>query len=186
LQDQHYAYAYCEFPLGPYGDVEHFRPKASYRQSLGDKHHIPGYYWLAYDWQNLLFACNVCNRTLKSDLFPLADSSQRNIAGRDISQEQPLLLNPAVDDPAEHITYREAVAIPVVHNGIPDSRGRATIELFQFNERPLLLQARRSVWKSYSEVKRRWKLAQALLQSSLPDDAKGTARQLLQECHEVL
>jgi uncharacterized protein (TIGR02646 family) len=187
LQDQHYTCAYCECPTeGPYGDVEHFRPKASYRQSLGDKHYTPGYYWLAYDWQNLLFACPICNRSFKNDLFPLIDPSQRNIAGRDISQEQPLLLNPAVDDPAEHITYREEIAIPVEHNGTPDPRGRYTIDLFQFNKRPLLLQMRRKVWESYVEAKRRWKLAQTLLQSALPDDVKETARQLLLESEKAL
>ena len=32
-----------------YGDVEHFRPKAGYKQNKNDSLCRPGYYWLAYD-----------------------------------------------------------------------------------------------------------------------------------------
>ena len=44
--------AYCESRITAIysGDIEHFRPKGSY-------------YWLAADWQNLLFACPFCNQT---------------------------------------------------------------------------------------------------------------------------
>ena len=44
--------AYCESRITAIysGDIEHFRPKGSY-------------YWLAADWENLLFACPFCNRT---------------------------------------------------------------------------------------------------------------------------
>jgi uncharacterized protein (TIGR02646 family) len=187
LQDQGPVCAYCEWPIeGPFSDVEHFRPKTSYRQTTDDVHHRPGYYWLAYDWQNLLFACNVCNRTLKRDLFPLADPSQRNIAGQDISKEQPLLLNPVVDDPAEHIFYREAVAVPVLHDGIPDVRGSFTIDFFQLNTRRPLLDARRKVWEVYSAAKHQWTLAQAAVPVEVPDDVRESLCQLLEESREVL
>ncbi len=44
---------YCESPITTIysGDIEHFRPKGG------------GYYWLAADWENLLFACPFCNQT---------------------------------------------------------------------------------------------------------------------------
>jgi uncharacterized protein (TIGR02646 family) len=44
--------AYCESRITTIynGDIEHFRPKGSY-------------YWLAADWENLLFACPFCNQT---------------------------------------------------------------------------------------------------------------------------
>lgn len=55
--------AYCESRITTIysGDIEHFRPKGGY----GSTNPItkPGYYWLAADWHNLLFACPFCNQT---------------------------------------------------------------------------------------------------------------------------
>lgn len=52
--------AYCEAPTSvvAHGDVEHFRPKALY-------------WWLAYDFDNYLFSCQICNQIYKSDDFPV-------------------------------------------------------------------------------------------------------------------
>jgi len=54
--------AYCESRITSIynGDIEHFRPKGGY----GNVNPItkPGYYWLASDWDNLLFACPFCNQ----------------------------------------------------------------------------------------------------------------------------
>src|SRR5947207_120084 len=55
--------AFCESlitHISP-GDVEHFRPKAGYRQHESDELRRPGYYWLAYTWANLFLACSICN-----------------------------------------------------------------------------------------------------------------------------
>jgi hypothetical protein len=48
---QHGKCALCESKVThiAYGDVEHFRPKAAYRQSPDDPLVRPGYYWLAYE-----------------------------------------------------------------------------------------------------------------------------------------
>lgn len=53
--------AYCEANTSvvAHGDVEHFRPKSEY-------------WWLAYTYDNYLFACQICNQTYKSDNFPIA------------------------------------------------------------------------------------------------------------------
>ncbi|MGX5843690.1 hypothetical protein ACWGTI_23505 [Mesorhizobium sp. ArgA1] len=52
--------AYCEAATSTvaHGDVEHFRPKGIY-------------WWLAYDFDNYLFACQICNQIYKSDSFPV-------------------------------------------------------------------------------------------------------------------
>lgn len=52
--------AYCESPtdIVAHGDVEHFRPKTKY-------------WWLAYCFDNHLFACQICNQSYKSDNFPI-------------------------------------------------------------------------------------------------------------------
>lgn len=52
--------AYCESPTDvvAHGDVEHFRPKSIY-------------WWLAYCFDNHLYACQICNQSYKGDNFPL-------------------------------------------------------------------------------------------------------------------
>jgi hypothetical protein len=82
--------AYCERSIsGYYGDAEHFRPKSAvrYKDSAGElvkpsceiPHPAgndvlplvhPGYFWLAYDWHNLVPACVFCNSGLgKNERF---------------------------------------------------------------------------------------------------------------------
>ncbi len=55
--------AYCESKITSIytGDIEHFRPKGGYIEN--DSTIKPGYFWLASDWENLLFACPFCNQT---------------------------------------------------------------------------------------------------------------------------
>lgn len=52
--------AYCESPTDTvaHGDVEHFRPKSIY-------------WWLAYCYDNYVFACQICNQVFKVDAFPV-------------------------------------------------------------------------------------------------------------------
>lgn len=52
--------AYCESntEVVAHGDVEHYRPKSIY-------------WWLAYTYDNYLYACQICNQTYKSDNFPI-------------------------------------------------------------------------------------------------------------------
>jgi hypothetical protein len=53
--------AYCEADTDAvaHGDVEHYRPKSVY-------------WWLAYTYDNYLFACQICNQVYKSDNFPVS------------------------------------------------------------------------------------------------------------------
>ena len=87
--------AYCEQEI--YGDqhvdMEHFRPHSSVSDLNWIRVRVvmdgveiahPGYYWLAYDWKNLLPACVLCNqqstdrssgrRIGKMDRFPVRGS----------------------------------------------------------------------------------------------------------------
>jgi len=58
--EAHGKCAYCEAPtdMVAHGDVEHFRPKSKY-------------WWLAYCYDNYLYACQVCNETFKLDHFDI-------------------------------------------------------------------------------------------------------------------
>lgn len=156
--DQHQKCAYCERHLnGDYGHVEHYRPKTEYKPTLDweEKNGIhPAYYWLAYDWNNLLCSCSECNTSYKQVYFPLADEKQRDIAHRNISKEEPLIINPAAEDPGAYIAFRKHVAVARIKDGKESRKGRTTIELFKLNDRPLLLQKRMVAWKAYSDTKR--------------------------------
>ena len=84
--DQFGKCAYCERSLnGDFGAVEHFRPKGGYQ--IEDEKYLrkPGYYWLAYDWNNLLYSCSECNTCYKRNFFPLANENQRDIEHENIT-----------------------------------------------------------------------------------------------------
>ena len=99
----------------------------------------PGYYWLAYDWDNLLWACPVCNQRGKKSAFPLANPADRARSHHDdIALEQPLLLHPAQTDPAGLVGFRAEVAYPI--DG--DARASATIQGIGLNRADLLEQRR--------------------------------------------
>lgn len=138
---QHDKCAFCESKIthvSP-GDVEHYRPKKGYKQKPKDRIGRPGYYWLAYDWENLLLACESCNRSGKGNLFPLEDAASRAIDhNHDLTAEKPLLLHPAIDEPADHLEFVGADIAP--KDG--SKRGRATIKALAL-DRPELFERRR-------------------------------------------
>jgi uncharacterized protein (TIGR02646 family) len=129
---QHGKCAFCESSFGhvAYGDVEHFRPKAGYKQRPEDGLGRPGYYWLAYEWGNLFYSCQLCNQRFKQNLFPLANPHRRAKSHRDdIALENPLLLDPAMYDPAQFLSFQSEVVYPLENNPI----GQTTIEILGLN-----------------------------------------------------
>lgn len=127
--------AYCEanFAGNASGDVEHFRPKAFSQQGKAAAKLYPGYYWLAYEWSNLLYACELCNRPVKRNLFPLRDPATR--ARRpidDLAAEEPLLIDPAgPDDPRDHIRFRNNKPYGITE------RGRETVKTMDLDRSQL-------------------------------------------------
>jgi uncharacterized protein (TIGR02646 family) len=109
---QHYKCCYCEHKCQQdYHDVEHYRPKT--RADRGAAFPTHGYWWLAWTWANLLFACPGCNRSGKNDQFPLDGSSTALMAEQHPpGAEHPLLINPSAENPIPHIQYR-----PFLKNG---------------------------------------------------------------------
>lgn len=108
IESQFDKCCFCEAKVShvAYGDVEHFRPKAAYRQEKGDTLKRPGYFWLAYDWDNLLFSCQLCNQRYKENLFPLYDTRTRiTKPTQDWKTEQSIFIHPVFEDPEIHITF---------------------------------------------------------------------------------
>ena len=140
---QHDKCCYCERRVAPSeGQVDHFRPKGAFRQSKNDRNkEHPGYYWLAYQWDNLVLACRTCNLK-KSDYFPLQHPEQRARSHLDsVDTESPLLLNPyAETELREHLTFNGSGC----EHGT--ERGRVTVEVLRLNE-PYLQEERQHVLK---------------------------------------
>ncbi len=136
---QHGKCCFCEarFAANHAGDVEHYRPKGAVKQA--DRTILPGYYWLAYDWRNLFYACADCNQYRKRDQFPLADEAARALSHHQaLTAETPLLVDPGgTDDPRDHISFKGDVPI------WKTSVGRVTIKTLKLDREELNL-ARRS------------------------------------------
>lgn len=123
--------AYCEGEVAAVSPqhVEHYRPASRY----------PG---LAYNWDNLLFACPHCNSTHKRDYFPIAPTGRtpaehrRQPCSRTGIGELPLVLNPCLDTPEDHLTFRNGRVVFLT------ARGRSTRRICGLN-RDGLITARR-------------------------------------------
>jgi len=117
---------FCESKIDhiSYGDVEHYRPKAGWIQDT-EKLNRPGYYWLAYDWDNLLLSCQICNQRHKKNFFPLLDKDERALSHADgIEKEAAVFIKPDKDEPEALIEFKEEIPFPVEDN----PRGKQTIE----------------------------------------------------------
>lgn len=149
--------AYCEgrYDSTDHGDAEHYRPKGNVTvidEESGKKTKVPehpGYYWLAYDWRNLVPACSKCNGS-KSDQFPAkkhvhdpdADLEKLNKA------EEPLLINPYFEDPNEHLEFD---CHGMVHAKTP--KGEATIQILDLNRERLIDERKTYIELSHGDFK---------------------------------
>ncbi|NOQ35018.1 MAG: hypothetical protein GQ569_03890 [Methylococcaceae bacterium] len=116
------------------GDVEHFRPKGGYKQDKQDNLYNLGYYWLAYEWNNLLLSCEPCNSSYKGNLFPLQYPEKRAKNHKDkITEETPLLINPALQNPENYISFSKDVPYAIDDN----IYGKTTIEVLNLKRHDL-------------------------------------------------
>lgn len=148
--------AYCErfYKL----DVEHYRPKGEVRGEDNELISDTGYYWLGYEWSNLLPACISCNRDGgKNSKFPYlkggtvvsapsfgADSnldfSLCLATHQNFKNELPALLNPELDDDFETFfnfvidDQREGIRIIGVDK---DRRGEITAKICKLNRQEI-------------------------------------------------
>ena len=82
--------------------MEHFRPQSIYPL-------------LAYQWTNLLLACERCNSGYKRQRFPQMDGSQPEEDRADpcsrSDDDDPALIDPCRDDPTRFLTFRDATLV---------------------------------------------------------------------------
>ena len=124
---QHGRCGYCDRKVhgGDDGEVDHYRPKTevdglyddpstwgtqtSHSASVIGREQQPvaelGYHWLAYAWNNYVFACSCCNGKWKRCFFPIA-SHPRCCPPRPRVFEEPLLLSCYRSlRPSEHLVF---------------------------------------------------------------------------------
>lgn len=99
------------------GQVEHYRPK---KRLHGVRHH--GYWWRAFDWENLRLAHPTVNRRKtdyltgkrvgKGSYFPLRDEASRAINRDQEVHEDPVLLDPVVPTDSRLICFSEESGAP--------------------------------------------------------------------------
>ena len=153
--------AYCQGDLTGHAPMhaEHWRPKNAVTDlsdltddatelavEQGAVAH-PGYWWLAYDWRNIVPACDYCNTAgAKGTKFPIGGT--RAFAPEDGADpeeldriEKPLLLHPFFgEDPSDHIGfYRDGTAYAKRGSDL----GRATIKVMGLNRDGLVNKRRK-------------------------------------------
>ena len=157
--------AYCESKVETTSPdyVEHFRPKGSVRDINNSKvqvtingipTHHPGYYWLAYKWENLLPTCWQCNTWQKNigkgERFPVTGNYAVN-PGDEIN-EIPDLINPMFEDPRPHLSID---SLGVLHAEPGFGKGAVCISFFGLNTRESLVNERK---KEYTSVLNKMRL----------------------------
>lgn len=161
--------AYCEadYDATQPNDVEHFRPKGAIDTASGRIK--PGYWWLAAAWTNLLPSCIRCNRREhqplfdgtdlvmgKANDFPLDNELQRanTIGGEDL--EVPLLIDPCVVNPADHVRFEDdegrciAKEVDADPSTLSARMARASIDTYGLNRAGLVRE--RSLYMNWAKV----------------------------------
>ena len=128
--------AYCESII-EVSHIDQYRPKKKY-------------YWLQYEWSNLLLACPQCN-IVKRDSFPIVNENKRIITPKfdrkewkansiSLLSEEPLLLNPEIDYPEKHLSFYPDGRMFAI-----TERGKSTIEICKLNRKYLILERMRII-----------------------------------------
>jgi len=143
--------AYCERLCK--ADIEHYRPK----KGVAEDNAHGGYYWLCYEWTNLIPSCITCNREgAKHNQFPIIgvrvnaptmlpdgnlDLTQCKAGNAPLLNEIPFLLHPEVDRPEDYFDFEidpNGEGIRILGNDI-SGRGNQTIQICLLNRKEVKL-----------------------------------------------
>jgi uncharacterized protein (TIGR02646 family) len=137
-----YKCAYCEIDLRKTTTtVEHYRPKAK------DK-----YFWLAHEWTNFMPCCPDCqdNNQGKGSQFEIENSPQYSppllpngnldyekcrLDNDYLLAENALILNPEIDNPAEHLEFNTESGELLPKNN--SKKGEVTIRIVNLRRKQL-------------------------------------------------
>jgi len=144
--------AYCEsrYAVTQPMDVEHFRPKGGVEEigADGKARLAEGYPWLAARWTNLLPSCIDCNRPRiqhdqltgvdekmgKANQFPITGPRMlpQRPTGPEPAADAALILDPCVDEPAQHLRFHEDGTVTAT-----TEKGRQSIRVYALNRAEL-------------------------------------------------
>lgn len=137
------------------GEVEHYRPKGAVS---GEPAH-PGYYWLAYDFDNYVPTCPNCNGGKgKRNQFPVRGPRART-RGEDLNAEQPLLLNPFKMDPkTTHFKFVVGEPPQMIVGRIEGvtEEGRESEQVYRLNRGDLVRDRRREIAELWKDLSREY------------------------------
>jgi hypothetical protein len=172
--------AYCEIKIeaGFLGDAEHYRPKGAVTEFDGGKQ-LPvqrngqphgGYYWLAYDWMNLVPSCQRCNAVEgKRTQFPIQgtrvfDETEGPDSKTLNEIEQPYLLHPydSKHDPRDHLVFSPDGKVVGL-----DEIGKQSIKVLDLNRSTLV--EYRLTWLSALRGDFGRKVGNAIADDAIPD-----------------
>jgi uncharacterized protein (TIGR02646 family) len=129
----HEKCAYCERYIGLTSiEIEHYRPKSKY-------------YWLCYEWTNLLPSCHECNKigSGKGIKFPLMTTLKPTIptkkkdfkaGSKYLKDQKPYLLHPEIDKPESFFRFDNKGEM---FGTDKEERGKKTIEICNLNRAEL-------------------------------------------------
>jgi hypothetical protein len=185
---------------GHVGTVDHVRPRSEVARDLdapGEEVGVrgrvedrlllprpllrPGYYFRAYDPDNLVFACERCNTGWKRTLWPVRPwhdpASWR--APDPATVEDELVLDPFEDgfDPLRHFRFGAGGAI--LHHAA-DERAEATIATLALDHQSLC--EARAVAHRDLEIDARW-IRRALQSATLDAGGTATMQRVARRCH---
>jgi uncharacterized protein (TIGR02646 family) len=173
-EEQYHKCCFCEnkdFDDVAHGDVEHFRPKSAFVKNDTNKALLrPGYYWTAYEWDNLFYSCQICNQSFKKNYFPLTDETKRAKSHKDKLEPLTvtLLIDPGKEDPEKHIGFRKEIPFHKT------AKGECSIKYYGI-DRDKLSDKRR---KHLAEVRKNIILAKIHL-ANLTNEQKKTVKEEL-------
>ncbi len=138
--------------------IDHFRPKDKIKVNKKQIENHKGYYWLGYEWTNLLPTCEKCNNH-KSNQFPLKEENSRisdnlaeegfinegefqfdNFKITKLVKEQRLLLNPEIDDVDKHLYFLPTGEIRHI-----TEEGETTIKIYDLNRGSLIFERKKII-----------------------------------------
>lgn len=122
---------YCEIKIESpeYGTIDRFRPHNGVRDK--NDYFKDLYWWLTYDWDNLVYSCKDCNQ-YKGNYFPIL-GNRATESSKSLDDENKLLVNPCTDDPEKFIDFDNGGNI--YSNS---EEGNITIKLLKLNREKLL------------------------------------------------
>jgi uncharacterized protein (TIGR02646 family) len=131
----HNKCAYCESPVETTTgyEIDSFRPRnrsVNLNGELAPDH----YWWLTYEWPNMLLSCSACNK-LKGSRFPI-EGARAAIGTTDqdkLREELPLLLDPCFDYPEVELLFDQSGKV-----ASDTKRGRVTIDVLSLNRTSLV------------------------------------------------